>query len=186
MFKKIAVGDIMTKNFVSVNPGTNLLDCAKEFVKQRVNGLVIIKDKKLVGIITQHDILWAITKKPCLDLRKVLAIDIATKKVAVIKPSADITQAFQKMKKYGFRRLPVMSRGEIVGLLTLKDVLAIEPAFYTKSGDLLEIREEAEKLKKATQEETVSDGLCEECNTYSELLKVEGRFLCPECREDLY
>ncbi|NCO11660.1 hypothetical protein CO038_03840 [Candidatus Pacearchaeota archaeon CG_4_9_14_0_2_um_filter_39_13] len=186
MLKRIAVGDVMTRHFASVSPETNLLKCSKEFVRQRLNSLVIVNGRKLVGILTQRDVLWALTKKPGLDLRKVKAIDVATKKVAVIKPSADIREALEKMKRYGFRRLPVISRGQIVGVLTLKDILAIEPAFYSNLGSLVDIREESEKLKKAREEDTFTDGFCEECNTYSDLLKVEGRFLCEACREELY
>lgn len=185
MFKRVAVGDVMTRHFASVSPETNLLSCARECVKQKVNSLVLVNGRKLVGILTQRDILWAITKKPGLDLRKLRAIDVATRKVAVIKPSADIRQAIEKMKKYGFRRLPVMAKGQIVGVITLKDILAIEPAFYANLKDLIEIREESEKLRKASSSET-TEGLCEECESYSDLLKVEGRFLCPHCREQLY
>lgn len=186
MFKRIAVGDVMTRKFASIKPETNLFKCAREFVRQKVNSLVVTKKNKLVGIITQRDILWALTKKPNLDLRKVKAIDVATRKVAVIKPSADIREALEKMKKYSFRRLPVMSKGSIVGVLTLKDILAVEPSFYTNLGDLVEIREEAEKRRKASEEATFTEGLCEECGLYGDLLKVEGRFLCTDCREDLY
>lgn len=185
MFRKVAVGDIMTRNFVSIGPDANLLQCANKFVKQKVTSLLIVDKKKLVGIMTERDIIWAILKKPGLDLRNVRALDVATRKVAVIKPSADITYAFKKMKRYGFRRLPVLSRGNVVGLLTLKDILTIEPSFYSESGDLFEIREEAKKIK-AARSKTISHGICSECGDSAELLKVEGRYLCQDCRDLLY
>jgi len=186
MFKKIAVGDVMTRKFISVKPSTNLLQCSKEFVKQRVNGLLVTDSKRLCGIITQRDILWAITKKPSLDLKKVKSIDVASRKVAVIKPSANLLEAFDKMKKYGFRRLPVVTKGEIVGLLTLKDILAIDPTYYSESRELFTIREESEKLKKIAEDESQTEGLCEECGAFADLLKVEGKFRCTDCRNDLY
>src|SRR3989338_7100992 len=103
MTTKIAVGDVMTRNFSAARPGTNLLDCTRQMVKQRVGCLLLVEKKKLVGLLTQKDILWAITKKPDIDLRTIRAVDVATTKVAVIKPSADIAQAFQKNEKL---RLP--------------------------------------------------------------------------------
>ena len=183
--RKIAVGDIMTRNFVSALPEDSLYKCAKKMAKERVNSLVIAKNRKLVGILTSRDILWAITKKPLLDLRKIRVIDIATRKVAVIKPSADIYQAIKKMQTFNFRRLPVLSKGEVIGVLTLKDILSIEPALFEESKVLMDIREEERKLKDANVK-WESEGFCEECGSFSDLLKVDSKLLCPDCRYELY
>ena len=183
--RRIAVGEIMTRNFVSVNPQTNLLKCSKEMVKNRVTSLIIKENMRLKGILTSTDILWAITKKPGLNLKEVNAIDVATRKVAVIKPSSDIGQALRKMKVYNFRRLPVLSKGEIIGVITLKDILRISPDLYSELGELGEIREESRKLKQ-TEAKWPSEGLCENCGAFSELLKVYDQLLCPDCREELY
>ena len=49
------------------------------------------------------------------------------------------------------------------------------------------IREEAEKLKKlSNSDEWDTEGLCEECDAFSSLLKVEGRLLCQDCRNELF
>ena len=97
--KRIAVGDIMTRNFVSAKPDTNLIDCAKEMVKKRVGSLVVKEGQKLVGVLTERDILWAMIKKPKAELENVKAKDIATRKIVAVKPSADVYEALQKMKK---------------------------------------------------------------------------------------
>ncbi len=183
--RKVAVGDVMTRNFAHVSPDYSVLKCAKMMVKSKVSGMPVVKGKRLLGILTQGDILWAITKRPRLDLRRVKVMDIATRKIAVVKPSADLNQAFEKMKHHGLRRLPVMSNGEIIGLLTLKDILLIEPSLYSETSELAEIREAEEKLANAKGVWPL-EGLCEECGTFSELLRVEGRMLCPDCREELH
>jgi len=189
MFQRVAVGDIMTRNFSSVTSKSSLHDAAKKIVRERVDSMLIAEGKKLIGILTARDILWAVIKKSRIDLKEVKAIDIATKKVAVIKPSADFLEALNKMKSYGFRRLPVLSRGKLVGIVTLKDILRINPSLYHELGELAEIREEASKLKKISQLDTddrTMDGICEECDSFALLLKVDGRNLCPNCRDELY
>ena len=125
------------------------------------------------------------TKKGKVDLNKIKAIDIASRKVAVIKPSADVNQALQKMKHYNFRRLPVLSNGQLVGVVTLKDILMVEPSLNSEIRELMQIREEEEKLKKI-KISGLMEGLCENCGSFAELLKVDGKFLCPDCREELY
>ena len=183
--RRIAVGDVMTRNFISIHPKANLHECAKKIVKNKINTLPLVNDKKLVGILKARDILWAITKKSSLDLKKIKAIDIAIKKVAVIKPSADIYQAITKMRALNFRTLPVLSKGEIIGVVTLKDILRIEPELYPQIGELAEIKEEERKLKE-TNVEWPLEGFCENCGAFSDLLKVHGMLLCYDCRDELF
>jgi CBS domain-containing protein len=185
MIKRIAVGDVMTRNFISVSPTSSLFECAKTFVKSQINTLPITIGKKLVGILRTRDILWAITKKANLDLKKTQAIEIAAKKVAVIKPSADIMQAIMKMRALNFRSLPVIAKGEMIGIVTLKDILRIQPDLYKEIGELAEIREEERKLRSANVQWPL-EGLCDNCGGFSELLRVYDRLLCSDCREELY
>lgn len=184
--RRIAVGDVMTRNFISAKPDSSLYDCIKLMAKERVNSLIISQNKHLVGILTARDVLWVIAKKSDADLKKIRAIDIATKKIAVIKPSADISQALKKMKLSNFRRLPVIAKGEVIGVVTIKDILAVEPNLYSETRDLMdEIREEERKREQADVEWPL-EGICENCGAFSELLKVEGMLLCLDCREEMY
>lgn len=184
--RRIAVGDIMTRNFVSVEPNDSLYACAKLMAKARVNSLIVRHGTRLIGIITSRDILWVITKKPTLDLKKTKCIDFATKKIAVIKPSADIGYAIEKMKASNFRRLPVIAKGELVGVVTIKDILAVQPDLYREMKTLMdEIRDEEHKMRRADGEWPL-EGLCENCGALSELLRVDGVLLCADCREEMY
>jgi len=183
--QRIAVGDVMTKNFVSVKPEDDLLVCAKQLVKNNVASLLVVEQNCLKGILTSSDILWAITKKPNLNLKEVRAIDLAARKVAVIKPSADISQAFQKMKALDFRRLPVLSKGIVIGVITLKDILRIDPSLYCESGELFNLREEERKLAESKKKWPL-EGFCDNCGAFSNLLKVYDKVLCVDCREELF
>lgn len=182
---RIAVGDIMTRNFVHVNPEANLYDCSKKMARERVNSILIISGKKLVGILTARDILWLITKRPRIDLKSINIMSVATRKVAVIKPSADISQALKKMQAYNFRRLPVIANGQVIGIVTIKDILRVDPSLYAELGNLAQIREESRKLAD-TRSHWPQEGFCENCGAFSELLKVEGTLLCMDCRDELY
>ena len=174
----------MTRNFVYSNPGNSLYDCAKLMAKERVNSLLIISKKKLIGILTARDILWTLTKKPGTDLRKMNVMEIATRKVAVIKPSAEITEAIEKMKLYNFRRLPVLSNGEVIGVVTLKDILAVEPLLYREISTLIDVREKERKINR--DKEWPESGFCDNCGNFADLLKVDNRLLCADCRYELY
>ncbi|HDK41814.1 MAG TPA: CBS domain-containing protein, partial [Candidatus Pacearchaeota archaeon] len=119
--ENILVSDIMTRDPVITKPETNLLDCARLMVKKRVGSLLLATNKKLVGFISNEDILWALVKKSKEDLSKIKAIDISPRKIATIKPSVPIKLAFDKMKNFKFERLPVIHEGELIGIITIKD-----------------------------------------------------------------
>ncbi len=184
--RKISVGDVMTRNFVSAKPDSSLYECAKLMAKERVNSLVITEGRRLIGIITARDILWVLTKKQNIDLSKIRSIDVAARKLAVIKPSADINQAIKKMQESNFRRLPVISRGEIIGMITLKDISSIEPQLYGEISFLIDNVREREQKKTQTEADWPLEGLCENCGAFADLLKVEKQLLCPDCRDELY
>ncbi len=179
---KVRVGDVMTRDFVSVRPDTSIIDCAEKMIKKRVGGLLLVEDKKLKGIITEKDIVWALTKKRGKDLEKIQASDITPKKLATIKPSATIEEAMIRMKKMKFRRLPVIVNGSVVGILTLKDILKIAPDFFhAEHFNLDDIRELSEKMRRKDNPTPFEEGLCEECGNMDLLYKTDGRLICEEC-----
>lgn len=179
----IIVADVMTRNPVTIDPETNLLDCIKKMLKNKVGSFPIIDENKfLIGFISQRDILWAIIKKSGKDLRKIKARDISTKKLTTISPKTPIEETFNKLKKY--RKLPVIQKGKLIGLLTTKDILNFKPEFYPEFEELSKIREESEKLKRIAKfKERVFEGICEECGNYNSLYKSGEGMVCESCRE---
>ena len=78
------------------------MECAKQMVKKKVGSLLLVDKKKLVGFISQMDILWALVKKSKDDLTQIKAIDISPRKIATMKPTSTIKEAIGKMKKFKF------------------------------------------------------------------------------------
>jgi len=183
---KTKVGDIMTRNFVSVKPETNLIDCAKAMVKNRVGSLILAEKQKLIGMITQDDIVWALTKKGQKNLKEVQAIDISPKKIITIKPSANVDEAVNRMRKLKFRRLPVTVDGNVIGMLTLKDILKIEPGLSEIATQrITDIRELSQKLKRARNPREFEEGICNECGNMDILYNLDGRIVCEDCMENM-
>lgn len=178
----IRVGDLMTRNFIYVSPETNLKKCAETLVKKRVGSLIVKDKEKLTGILTEKDIVWAIVKKSVKDLEKILAKDLAKRKVITIKPSADIIEALNRMKKDKVRRLPVLENGKVIGMLTLKDILKIDPDLYELIAETEKIKNETEKLKAGEKLKLKKkDGICGECGEQETLYDIEGVWICLGC-----
>jgi len=181
----ILVADIMTREPVVVAPEETLFECAKKMVRKRVGSLLIVDKKRLVGFISQQDILWALIKKSKDDLSRIKAINISPRKLATIKPDSSVEEAINKMKKLRFERLPVIQDGELIGIITIKDILNFKPEIYPELEEFAQIREETEKLgriKKAKDRKNVQAGICEECGARDLLFRVNGMLICESCK----
>ena len=181
--ERVLVADVMTREPITIKPDTNLLECAKKMVRKRLGNILIINKKRLVGFISNRDILWALIKKSKNDLSKIKAIDISPKKIATIKPFATIEEAVKKMKKVKFYRLPVIKNKELVGMITLKDILNFHPELYEELKESAQIREESRKLKriKKAKNRIVREGICEECGKQGVICKIDGILICESC-----
>jgi CBS domain-containing protein len=105
----------MTQDVVSVEIPGNRDDVLKILKRTGISGVPVIKDGRLVGIITRKDLL----RKPDeTQLGLLMTPDPVT-----IGPDATIAEAARLMVKYDIRRLPVIEDGRLVGLLSVSDLI---------------------------------------------------------------
>ena len=104
------------------------------------------------------------------------------KQLITIQPEDDIYDALLKMRDYNIRHLPVMDNDVMVGLLTLKDILKIEPQLFEIIVEKFEIREANRKM---SQKPLDTEGICQTCGEYNEkIVNSQGTLICPDCVED--
>jgi CBS domain-containing protein len=180
---KMMVKDAMSSPVVTLdeeapsNKIANLMD-------QNNLGCVIILNKagKPIGIITERDLVLRVLTKN-LKPDTVKAKDIMTSPLVTIEPDATISDAARRMSRLDIRRLGVLYKGNLVGLISSKDILGVMP-------ELIEIIQEKTRIESASSseetegaEETPLSGYCDRCGAYSENLKdMNGQSLCEDCR----
>ena len=183
----VKVGDIMTQKFVAASPEMDLIKCSREMTGKKVGSLIVLKDGKLVGLITERDIIWALSKKK--NVSKIKVKDVMARKVITIRPDRDLSEAMSLMSKTKIRWLPVVADNHVIGMLTIKDILRIEPSLFDIARQTMKIREESEKMKRrktslsAGEESWESWGDCEECENFGPLYKVNERLVCESCKD---
>ncbi|MDB4303477.1 CBS domain-containing protein [Desulfosarcina sp.] len=183
------VSDVMTHVPVIVGPGATLAECAAEMKNKQVGTLIIGEGKKLLGILSERDIVRkAIAQseefiKKGEDVTGIKAGDIMVKDIITIEPTKDIFDSINMMKDYDIRHLPVLHNGELIGILTMKDVLKIEPQLFEILVEKIKLREEARKpINKINSQE----GICELCGNYAENLEdKDGSLVCSKCTPDV-
>ncbi len=116
------VGKIMSKKPKTVGPGVSIVSAAKKMHSARVGSLFVKKGKKLVGIVTDTDIVRRAVamSKP---LGKLTVEKIMTTPIFTIEGSQSVDDAQDMMAELGVRHLAVTQAGEIVGVVSVRDVL---------------------------------------------------------------
>ena len=170
------VVDAMTINPISVNADTTLLECARIMSEKHV-GTVVVKDWNSLGILTEQDIVRKAVANGANVNEKVK--DFMETKLITISPDMDIYDALIKMRDNNITHLPVVKNNEMVGLLTIKDILKIEPELFDLIVEKFELREES---RKPINRIIPAEGICQECGEYSEKVKeINGIILCDNC-----
>ena len=110
------VSNIMSKAVI-INEDLTLKEIADVIAEKGVDTIIVIKDNKIEGIITDGDIIKNINKK---DVR---AFKIMSKNVITINEKESIDNAALMMAENKIKRLPVLSKGKLVGLITSTDII---------------------------------------------------------------
>jgi signal-transduction protein with cAMP-binding, CBS, and nucleotidyltransferase domain len=168
------VCDAMTKAPISISPSLSIKEAAKIMNKHEVGSLIIKEGDSLKGIITDQDIVRKIIAKG-IDPETAQVHKHMAKELTTISPEKDIFEAINLMSAKNVKQLPVMDGRKMIGLITQKDVLKLEPELFDLIVDKLNIKEEEHKA-------IMNDGVCEECGKYSEkLLSRKGALICKQC-----
>ena len=149
-------------------------------------GCVIITNKvgKPIGIITERDLVIRVLAKNLMP-DAVKAKEIMTSPLVTIQPDATISEAARRMSRLDIRRLGVVYKGNLVGLISSKDILGVMPELIELIQERTRI-EDAEKAEETEEEENPLSGYCDRCGVFSENLKdVDGQNLCEDCRIEL-
>lgn len=173
--KRVAsVRDAMADKVLTAGPNTTVNRAAKLMAERGVGSIIIVKKKKPVGILTERDLLMKVVS---LDLKpsKVKVGKIMSSPVMTIGPNLDITDAARTMAHSKIRRLPVVEKGILIGILTASDITAISP-------ELTEVVSHSVMLER----EEIGQSVCEVCGEVTTALsEVNGMWVCENCRDTM-
>ena len=128
------VRDVMTSSVDKVTTNTSVVEVAQLMKNNDVGSIPICEGDKLVGIITDRDIVLKVVAVG--EKNSVMAKDIMNSKVITVTPEQDVHEAANMMSQNQIRRLPVLENGKLVGMLALGD-LAVEKIHINEAGDAL-------------------------------------------------
>jgi CBS domain-containing protein len=126
------VKDVMHKGVDWVSPDTPLTELAKLMRAHDIGCIPVGEDDKLVGMVTDRDIVCKGLASHGFDLGRATARDVMTEGIHCCREDDDLAKAMRHMEKLQVRRLPVINKSKrMVGMISLGDISQFA------SGDLM-------------------------------------------------
>ena len=178
MTTRVLVRDIMNSPVISASPQHTIKNIATKMKEERIGSIVIMENEKAAGIVTDWDIVSnAVVKdvKPS----EVKASDIM-QTLHTIEGEEGVTEAARVLRQHNIKRLGVVYKNRLVGIISASDVIAVTP-------DLVDVISEKAAVMRGEIGRLAGNisGYCDECGEWSDLLQFnEGTFKCEECRGD--
>lgn len=128
------VKDLMTTGISCVRPEASLIQAAKQMKQENIGSIPVCNDKgEVLGIVTDRDIVIRALSE---DSQKNTVAEIMTTAIISATPNMNTHEAALLLSKYQIRRLPVVSSGKLVGMLSIADI-ARKTLFIDEAGDIL-------------------------------------------------
>lgn len=117
------IADYMTKDIVSISSDSGLLEAVASMRESSIGSLLIKEGDSTIGIFTERDLLTRVDFNVSRDLSSIKVKDVMTKDLKIVDHSEMYTNVIETMEKYNIRHMPVVKDGQIIGIVSLRDLL---------------------------------------------------------------
>jgi CBS domain-containing protein len=117
-----SVDSIMSRDVLSVSSDTPLAEAARRMSGGSVGAVVVMDEEKLVGILTERDLMRAVGDAR---VEGSAVADWMTRDPETIDPTESTEMAATLMIHGGFRHLPVVESGNVVGVVSIRDLMRV-------------------------------------------------------------
>jgi CBS domain-containing protein len=123
---ELNVEDVMVDEVITIAADATVREAVRLMNKHEIGCVIVLLKGKPVGIITERDMLKRVLAKSA-DPDKITVSDIMSAPLVLGKPKMEIENAVKLMFKTKIKKLPVIHRGKLTGLVTLTDLTRFQP-----------------------------------------------------------
>jgi CBS domain-containing protein len=111
------------RDIVTIEPGASLAAAAKLLAEKRIGAVLVLgADRRLVGIISERDIVWALAARGATALDEPVS-QTMTRRVETCNERETIGSIMERMTEGKFRHVPVVDQGRLLGIVSIGDVV---------------------------------------------------------------
>ncbi len=124
MFDRPVKGLMRKQKLLKAPPDTTVAKAAKLMAGNNVGAVVVVADQRIVGIFTERDLVFRVVARG-LDVQSTRLSEVMTPSPRTIAPDKPFGSALLVMHESGFRHLPVVDKGKLVGIVSAR--MAMDP-----------------------------------------------------------
>jgi len=113
----IKIRSIMTKDVITIQPGSTIKEAAQLISAKSVSGLVVVENSKPIAIVSENDIIKGVTSN------KKTVRDVMSREFMIISPSAKFFEINRRLREGKIKRFPVVENDRLIGLITETDII---------------------------------------------------------------
>lgn len=118
----LKIEDVMVEDVISVSEKATVREAAELMNEHEIGCLVVVKRGKPVGIVTETDMVKRVILES-VDPEDIKVGDIMSKPLVVGNPQMDVDEASRLMQRRKIKKLPVVEKGRLIGLVTTTDIV---------------------------------------------------------------
>jgi CBS domain-containing protein len=116
---------IRPHRLVTAPPTASVLDVARIMRDARVGAIPIVDGERVVGIFSERDLMTRIVVEG-RDPQRARVLEVMTHEVLTASPDDTRSECLERMREGRFRHLPVLERGRLIAMLSMRDLLRDE------------------------------------------------------------
>ena len=122
----IQTRNIMVKEVITTTRDSTVEEAVKLMNEHEIGCLIVTENKKPIGIVTERDLLKRILAKSQI-LKKIRVEEVMSTPLISVEPDVEIGDASRLMFQKNIKKMPIVKKDKLLGLVTLTDILRIQP-----------------------------------------------------------
>jgi CBS domain-containing protein len=143
----LKVEDVMTKEVITIDEHATVKEAADIMDKNEISCLIALRKGKAIGIITERDLLKRIiveAKNP----EKTKVKEVMSSPLEVVALGTDLEKALRLMFRKKIKKLPIVEKDNLLGLVSLTDIARCQPAIITLLKTFAAAQDTPKSMKK--------------------------------------
>src|SRR3954453_21552108 len=134
--KQRTVSDLMTANVLTANPSETIAEVSTRMGDRKVGSVVVVDGERPVGILTERDMIKIAASGT--DTSIATGSERMTENTDTVDPHVDVDDAFHRLTEHGYRHMPVVEGGKLLGIVSLRDLVRIAQIRPVEHPSLME------------------------------------------------
>jgi CBS domain-containing protein len=143
------VADVMKANVVTARPSDSFADVARLLHDNHISSVVVLEGEALAGIVTERDLVNVVAEG--LDPRTIEVGNRMTRELDTVGGRTDISEAAEHMARLQIRHLPVVDKGKLAGIVSIRDLTTWAVEEISGGHELADLRRSHTTLSAAAK-----------------------------------